>query len=58
MRFVNGADLRSLGALPPPRAAAIVARSAPRWTPRRRRLVNRDVKPGNVLLVKGDHVEP
>ena len=36
MRFVEGSDLRSLGALEPARARASWRRSARRWTPRTR----------------------
>ncbi len=57
MRYVEGTDLRSLidreGALPLDRAISIVSQVAEALdVAHERRLVHRDVKPGNVLLAK------
>jgi tRNA A-37 threonylcarbamoyl transferase component Bud32 len=59
MRFVDGEDLRSLlereGPLSPERAASICARVADALAEAHEHgLVHRDVKPGNILVAKGD----
>jgi len=60
MRFIDGTDLRQLidaqGGVPPTRAAHIVAHvGAALDAGHGVGLVDRDVKPGNVLLNRADH---